>query len=78
MRTTPLLGLMMTVALANPIGTGAAQDLRICGPGGPEPAIREAARQFGAAHGTNSRLLTEAILFGLIECCCFATVVLYS
>jgi accessory colonization factor AcfC len=51
MRAIPLLGLMMTVALANPISTSAAQDLRIYGPGGPEPAIREAARQFGAAHG---------------------------
>jgi accessory colonization factor AcfC len=26
-------------------------DLRIYGPGGPEPAIREAAQQFGPAHG---------------------------
>jgi accessory colonization factor AcfC len=51
MRAIPLLGLMMTVTLANPISTSAAQDLRIYGPGGPEPAIREAARQFGAAHG---------------------------
>jgi len=29
----------------------ASQDLRIYGPGGPEPAIREAAAQFGSAHG---------------------------
>ena len=36
---------------ANSISTATAQDLRIYGPGGPEPAIREAARQFGAAHG---------------------------
>ena len=49
MRAIPLLRLIMTVALANPIGASAAQDLRIYGPGGPEPAIREAARQFGAA-----------------------------
>jgi accessory colonization factor AcfC len=27
------------------------QELRVYGPGGPEPAIREAAQQFGAAHG---------------------------
>lgn len=51
MRAIPLLRLMITVALANPVGTSAAQDLRIYGPGGPEPAIREAARQFGNAHG---------------------------
>ncbi|HEY3586429.1 MAG TPA: extracellular solute-binding protein [Myxococcaceae bacterium] len=31
--------------------TGAGQELRVYGPGGPEPAIREAAAQFGAAHG---------------------------
>jgi accessory colonization factor AcfC len=29
----------------------AGQNLRIYGPGGPEPAIREAAAQFGPAHG---------------------------
>src|SRR5262245_37548092 len=51
MRTIPLLWMMMIAALANPVSTGAAQDLRIYGPGGPEPAIREAARQFAAAHG---------------------------
>jgi len=51
MRTIPLLLLIMTVALANSVGTGATQNLRIYGPGGPEPAIREAARQFGSAHG---------------------------
>jgi accessory colonization factor AcfC len=51
MRTILLLPLMLTAALANPVGTGAAQDLRIYGPGGPAPAIREAARQFGGAHG---------------------------
>src|SRR5215468_8896581 len=28
-----------------------AEDLHVYGPGGPEPAIREAAAQFGAAHG---------------------------
>jgi accessory colonization factor AcfC len=42
---------MMTVVLANSVRTGAAQDVRIYGPGGPEPAIREAARQFNAVHG---------------------------
>ena len=52
MRTIPLLWMMMIAALANPVSTGAAQDLRIYGPGGPEPAIREAARQFAAAHGS--------------------------
>src|SRR5262249_25153724 len=51
MRTIHLLALLMTAVLANPVGTGAAQDLRVYGPGGPEPAIREAASQFGTAHG---------------------------
>jgi accessory colonization factor AcfC len=43
--------LVIAVAVANGPGVVAAQDLRIYGPGGPEPAIREAARQFGTAHG---------------------------
>jgi accessory colonization factor AcfC len=51
MRKIALLRLLAAAALVMPVGTGAAQDLRIYGPGGPEPAIREAARQFGAAHG---------------------------
>jgi len=42
---------MIVVALAGLVDATEAQDLRIYGPGGPEPAIREAARQFGAAHG---------------------------
>src|SRR5262249_28107845 len=47
-----LSALVMTaVVFANSAGTTRAQDLRIYGPGGPEPAIREAASQFGAAHG---------------------------
>jgi accessory colonization factor AcfC len=50
MRRIALLRLLAVAALVMPVGTGAAQDLRIYGPGGPEPAIREAARQFGAAH----------------------------
>ena len=35
------------------LGSSAAlgQELHVYGPGGPEPAIREAAAQFGAAHG---------------------------
>ena len=49
MRTISLFWL--TVALADPTSMAAAQDLRIYGPGGPEPAIREAAQQFGAARG---------------------------
>jgi len=54
MRTMiPMLWLMVTVALANPAGMAAAQDLRIYGPGGPEPAIREAALQFKAARGVD-------------------------
>ena len=32
------------------VAPASAQDLKIYGPGGPEPAIREAAAQFGAAH----------------------------
>jgi len=44
---------MTTLVLTSSIGAAGAQDLRIYGPGGPEPAIREAARQFGAAHGIN-------------------------
>ena len=51
MRSIALLRLLAIAALVMPAGTGTAQDLRIYGPGGPEPAIREAARQFGAAHG---------------------------
>jgi accessory colonization factor AcfC len=39
--------------LACPLGGAAAQDLQIYGPGGPEPAIREAARQFATSHGVN-------------------------
>jgi len=31
--------------------TALGQELHVYGPGGPEPAIREAAAQFGAAHG---------------------------
>lgn len=31
--------------------TGLGQELHVYGPGGPEPAIREAAAQFGAANG---------------------------
>src|SRR5262245_41267102 len=41
----------IALVFANALGTAAAQDLRIYGPGGPEPAIREAARQFAAARG---------------------------
>ena len=33
------------------VDSASAQDLQIYGPGGPEPAIREAARQFGDARG---------------------------
>jgi len=44
---------MTALVLASSIGAAVAQNLRIYGPGGPEPAIREAARQFGAAHGIN-------------------------
>ena len=54
MPTVPLYfsGLLVTALLfANPIVAARAQDLRAYGPGGPEPAIREAAHEFGAAHG---------------------------
>src|SRR5215510_30188 len=43
--------LVTAVVLANAVSTATAQDLRVYGPGGPEPAIREAARQFGTTHG---------------------------
>jgi len=43
----PLLVAGLFVFLAR----AGAEDLKIYGPGGPEPAIREAAAQFGAAHG---------------------------
>jgi accessory colonization factor AcfC len=43
--------LTMAVVFANLVGAAGAEGLRVYGPGGPEPAIREAARQFGAAHG---------------------------
>jgi accessory colonization factor AcfC len=50
-RLSTLLGILMLLAnSANHVG---AQDLRVYGPGGPEPAIREAAEQFAAAHGIN-------------------------
>jgi len=39
---------MMAIVFVN---SASAQDLQIYGPGGPEPAIREAARQFGDARG---------------------------
>src|SRR5215470_772150 len=42
---------MVAMVFVNSGGTAKAQDLRIYGPGGPEPAIREAASQFGAARG---------------------------
>jgi accessory colonization factor AcfC len=41
--------MIATICSVSPAGAG-EQDLRIYGPGGPEPAIREAARQFGSAH----------------------------
>jgi accessory colonization factor AcfC len=42
----PLAGLLL---LAGAVAS--AQDLRVYGPGGPEPAIRQAAEQFGASRG---------------------------
>jgi len=47
------LSALATIAMVfvNSAGTASAQDLRIYGPGGPEPAIREAARQFEVARG---------------------------
>ena len=44
---------MTAVVFATSVDCAGAQDLRVYGPGGPEPAIREAASQFGAAHGIN-------------------------
>jgi accessory colonization factor AcfC len=51
MRALLSAALFIAVVLANSLGCAQAQNLRIYGPGGPEPAIREAARQFEAAHG---------------------------
>jgi len=51
MRASFLMVLMTTAVLASSYCPAKAQDLQVYGPGGPEPAIREAARQFGAAHG---------------------------
>jgi accessory colonization factor AcfC len=44
---------ILTVALMIAFSTvnAKSQDLRIFGPGGPEPAIQEAASQFGDANG---------------------------
>src|SRR5215470_17908701 len=39
------------VLLAASSSPAAAEELHVYGPGGPEPAIREAAAQFGKAHG---------------------------
>src|SRR5262245_38562379 len=43
--------LMIAVVFASLVGAASAQDLRVYGPGGPAPAIHEAARQFGDTHG---------------------------
>lgn len=43
--------LVVAVVFANLVGAARAQDLRVYGPGGPAPAISEAARQFSATHG---------------------------
>jgi accessory colonization factor AcfC len=53
MRTLVSTLLGMALLLANSASYAPAQDLRVYGPGGPEPAIREAAKQFAAAHGIN-------------------------
>jgi len=59
---------IMSVVSADSVGTARAQDLRIYGPGGPEPAIREAAGQFGAAHGIKIEV-TAGPLGKWIEVC---------
>ena len=41
------IALLILLLAASALG----QELKVYGPGGPEPAIREAAAQFGAAHG---------------------------
>lgn len=47
-RESPGVALVTCLLVAS---LGAAQELHVYGPGGPEPAIREAAAQFGPAHG---------------------------
>jgi accessory colonization factor AcfC len=53
MRTLLSALLGIALVLANSASHARAQDLRVYGPGGPAPAIREAAKQFAAAHGIN-------------------------
>jgi accessory colonization factor AcfC len=53
MRTLLSTLLAIAVLLANSAIRAGAQDLRVYGPGGPEPAIREAAKQFARNHGIN-------------------------
>src|SRR5215471_4580584 len=53
MRTLLTTLLAIAVLLANSASRAGAQDLRVYGPGGPEPAIREAAKQFARDHGIN-------------------------
>lgn len=48
MKTTALA---ILAALALATGAGAAEPLHVYGPGGPLPAMREAAQAFGQAHG---------------------------
>jgi accessory colonization factor AcfC len=48
-RSVLLRWLVLLAFLGTSVALG--QELRVYGPGGPEPAIREAAAQFGAAHG---------------------------
>ena len=43
--------LIASLALTHAITRAEAQDLQVYGPGGPEPAVREAARQYASLHG---------------------------
>lgn len=45
------LAAFVFVVLAGSLTRATAEELHVYGPGGPEPAIREAAAQFGKAHG---------------------------
>jgi accessory colonization factor AcfC len=49
MMKTTALAILATLAFIT--GAGAAEPLRVYGPGGPLPAMREAAQAFGQAHG---------------------------
>lgn len=51
LKCQPLVALALMLFAASPVGTVWAQDtVNVYGPGGPAPAMQEAAKTFGAAH----------------------------